>query len=82
MITVFNRKEVFVGTSLDRFNEVCSRLSQNSIKYTYRVVDRNSSNFAGGQRGRTGTFGQNLSTSKTYYIYVHKKDYDKAIGVV
>lgn len=82
MITIFNRKEIYVGNSLIDFNEVRERLSKNSIKYTHRVVDRNSSNFVGGQRGRTGTLRQNLNTSKTYYIYVHKKDYDKAVGLV
>lgn len=81
MITIFNRKEICVCQSIERFNEIKTILMDNNIKYTYRVIDRNSSNVVGSQRGRTGTFGQNMNTSKTYYIYVHKKDYDDAIGL-
>ena len=82
MITFFNRKEIFVGSSIDQFNNVRERLRQNNIKYTYRVMDRNSSNVVGSQRGRTGTLGQDLNISKTYYLYVHKKDYEQAIGLI
>lgn len=82
MITFFNRKEIFVGSSIDQFNNVRERLIQNNIKYTYRVMDRNSSNVVGSQRGRTGTLGQDLNISKTYYLYVHKKDYEQAIGLI
>ncbi len=82
MITVFNRKEICVCQSVERFNEIRKILMENNIKYTYRVIDRNSSNVVGSQRGRTGTFGQNMNTSKTYYIYVHKKDYGDAMRLV
>ena len=61
MITFFNRKEIFVGSSIDQFNNVRERLIQNNIKYTYRVMDRNSSNVVGSQRGRTGTLGKDLN---------------------
>lgn len=82
MITIFNRKEVCVCQSIERFNEIRNILIENNIKYTYRVIDRNSSNVVGSQRGRTGTFGQNMNASKAYYVYVHRKDYDNAIGLV
>lgn len=82
MITIFNRKEICVCQSIERFSEIRNMLIENNIKYTYRVIDRNSSNIVGSQRGRTGTFGQNMNASKTYYVYVHKKDYDDAIGLV
>lgn len=82
MITIFNRKEISVCQSMERFNEIRSILRSNNIKYTYRILDRNSSNVVGSQRGRTGTFGQNLNSSKTYYIYVHKMDYDEAAGLI
>ncbi len=82
MITIFNRKEICVCKSMERFNEIRNILIKNNIKYTYRVMDRNSSNVVGSQRGRTGTFGQYMNASKTYYIYVHKNDYDDAMGLV
>lgn len=82
MITIFNRKEICICQSTEQFNEIRNILIKNSIKYTYRVIDRNSSNVVGSQRGRTASYGQNINESKTYYIYVHKKDYDNAIGLV
>ena len=79
MILMWNRKEVFVGHSLQRFNEARYTLSSNGIKYKYKVVDNTSpSYFGSSNRARTGTFGINMDYSKTYYIYVHKNDYDNA----
>ncbi|NMB27792.1 MAG: hypothetical protein GX987_07070 [Tissierellia bacterium] len=79
MIMMWNRKEVFVGHSLQSFNEVRYTLSSNGIKYKYKVVDNTSpSYFGSSNRARTGTFGINMDYSKTYYIYVHKNDYDNA----
>ncbi|WP_288221740.1 hypothetical protein [uncultured Clostridium sp.] len=73
------QKEVFVGAALKRFNEVRDILSVNGINYKYRVVDNASPSLLGAsRRARTGTFGEKMEHSKTYYIYVHKDDYDKA----
>lgn len=82
MIMIWNRIEVFVGNSLKRFNEVRDMLSLNGINYKYRVVDNTSpSLFGSSRRARTGTFGENIEQSKTYYIYVHKDDYDNAYNL-
>ncbi|MGB4589160.1 MAG: hypothetical protein WBI17_08020 [Clostridiaceae bacterium] len=79
MIMIWNRKEVFVGNSLQRFNEARNKLSSNGIKYVYKVVDSTSpSYFGSSNRARTGTFGINMDLAKTYYLYVHKKDYSHA----
>ena len=78
MILVWNRKEVHVSTSLDQFNAVCDILASNQIRYKHRVVNRNSANVSGSSRARTGTFGQNLNQSVTYYVYVHQNDYEQA----
>lgn len=79
MIMLWNRREVHIGNSLKRFNENCNILSLNGIKYDYRVVDNNGASFLGGsRRARTGTFGENMEISKTYYIYVHKDNYEEA----
>lgn len=79
MIMIWNRKEIFVGTSSQRFNEVRDILSSEGINYTYKVEDGNSSSvFGTSNSARTGTLGINLALTKTYYIYVHKKEYDKA----
>ncbi|SMB80461.1 hypothetical protein SAMN00017405_0878 [Desulfonispora thiosulfatigenes DSM 11270] len=78
MIINWNRKEVFVGNSSQRFDEVRYSLSSNKIKYDYKIVDSTSpSYFGSSNRARTGTYGVNMAYTKTYYIYVHKNDYDK-----
>lgn len=83
MIMIWNRKEVFVGNSLQRFNEVRYILSSNGIKYDYRVVDSTSpSYFGSSSRARTGTLGINMDLAKTYYLYVHKNDYDSAHALI
>lgn len=79
MITIWNRKEVFVGYSLQKFNEVRNNLNINNIKYCYKIFNRNSPYLFGSRRGRIGTFGENMEYENTYYIYVHKKDYDYAM---
>jgi len=76
MIMIWNQKEVFLGYSLQKFNEVRETLSANKIEYKYRIVNQNS------RRKRTGIFGENQHYSSTYYIYVHKKDYEYACKVL
>ena len=78
MIMIWNQKEVFVGYSLQKFNEVRQILVANKIKYKHRLVNNN--NTSG--RARTGTFGENMEYSITYYIYVHKNDYENACAVM
>ena len=78
MIMFWNRKEVFMGNSMQRLSEVRNILSTNKIKYKYKVVSLNQ----GVPRGRTGTFGENMDYLNTYYIYVHKKDYANACSVL
>lgn len=83
MIMIWNQKEVFVGNSSNRFNEICTILSSNGIEYKHRIVDKNTSNILGpSRRARTGTFGENMDYSKTYYIYVHKNDYNNAFALL
>ncbi len=75
---IWSRKEVFVGNTLKEFDEVVYKISSSNVKYDYKIVDSTSPSFFGSSnRARTGTFGLNMDYTKTYYIYVHKKDYDK-----
>lgn len=79
MIMFWNRKEVFVGNSAQKFDEIRFRLSANNIKYDYKIVDSTSPGYFGAStRARMGSYGIDLNLTKTYYIYVHKKDYAKA----
>lgn len=77
---IWNRKEVFVGNSFQKFNEISYTLSSNEIPYDYKIVDStSSSSFGASRRARTGSFGLNTNYIKMYYIYVHKRDYSRAI---
>lgn len=77
MVAIWNQKEVYIGYSLQQFNEARRILSANNINYRHKLVNNISS-----RRGRTGTFGENSNYSVTYYIYVHKKDYECACTVL
>ena len=47
MIFIWNRKEVFVGNSMQKFSEIKDALTVSRIKYSYKVVNRNNSSFLG-----------------------------------
>jgi hypothetical protein len=66
MITIFNRKELFLTPSLYKLRQIRNILEGNKIDY--KLVMKNSS-------GVRTTHG-----APTYlnYIYVHKDDYEKA----
>ena len=53
MIAFWNRKEVYMGYSMNECGEIRSILAANSIKFTYKVVNR----YAHG-RGTRGGFGE------------------------
>ena len=78
MIMIWDQKEVFVGYSLQKFDEVCQILALNKIDYKHRLINNDNSS----RRARTGTFGEKMEYSITYYVYVHKKDYDNACAVL
>ena len=71
---IWNQKEVFMGYSLQKFNEVRNILIENKIKYKYKVVN----NMSNSRQSITGSFGESMNYTNIYYIYVHKKDYDDA----
>ena len=75
MIFFWNRKEVYFGTSLQKFGEVQSLLSANKLNFTYRIINMNGSS-------SLGRVGQKAELAYEYYIYVHKKDYEDALSVI
>lgn len=82
MITVWNRKEVYVGYSIERCTEAREELSRNDILYTYKVIDRNNSQIMGTSRSNRGRWGEDTKYSYTYYVYVHKRDYEFASFII
>ena len=84
MITVFNRRELLTTFSMDEQNRVRDILAQNGIDYRVKTVcpTARATAFGGSDRARTGSFGVDSQSAWQYYIYVHKKDYDRARSLI
>ena len=82
MITIFNRKELFITIDMSRQSNVRDILSANGVEYTVKVTNLQSASVIGSNRGRVGNFGINQNYSYEYKIYVHKKDYDNALRLI
>lgn len=68
----WKRVEIYCGYSLKDFNELKEALSNKKIVYDYKIVNSfNSSRF--------GHIGTNPLYDKMYYLYVHHKDFDRAM---
>ncbi|MBC8588267.1 hypothetical protein [Paratissierella segnis] len=82
MISLWNRKEVFIGYSMKNFNKCREILNLNKIRYIYRVVNPHGSKFFGANRSYRSTFGEKIEYDYEYHIYVHRDDYEKAMKVI
>ena len=83
MITVFNRKELYMTYDMNILASVRNLLASHNIDYDYKLVDRKSSSpIVAGTRARTGTAFEKCDVEIQYYIYVHKSDYEKARAVL
>jgi hypothetical protein len=74
----WNRAEVYLGWSLEEFSKMKSLLVDNYIKYDYKVVDNSSYGVSNRRASGMGTFGENSKFRVQYYLYVYKKDYERA----
>ena len=83
MITIFNRKELFITNNTQKKSTICTMLNSMGINYDVKVKDiANPSPMMAGSRSRTGSFGVNSACSYEYKIYVKKDDYDKALVAI
>lgn len=82
MITPWNRREVYMGFSIEKCSQVRGILAAQGIKYTHRLVSHSNNTFFVSQRARTGSYGENRDYSTQYYVYVHKDDYKKAAAAL
>ncbi len=82
MITIFNRCELCITTSMEEQNRIRTILSNNNIDYTVKTTNLLSpSPFARGHN-TTGTFGINMNQVYEYKIYVHNKDFEEATYLI
>lgn len=80
MITIFNRKELFVTFSMQKQSKIRDILSANNIDYKIKVLNNLSpSNISSGIRSNSNTLGINTDLTYEYIFYVHKTDYDEAM---
>lgn len=83
MLTVFNRKELLTTWSMEEQVRVRDLLAQHNIDYRIKTVNPTArSTFGDVGRSRTGSFGVNTDCTYQYYIYVHRKDYDRARAMI
>lgn len=83
MITVFNRRELYVTFDMKKFQEIRTALEQAGIAYTYRTVSQNgSAGIAPNNRTRMGSIGVNLEKDLEYLVYVKKSDFEKALHLI
>ena len=67
MITILNRKELFLTWDTSAFDRVLNQLTSTGIKYTFRT-----------RGGAHGIAGINADYAYEYRVYVHRDDYERA----
>ncbi|MDO4490080.1 MAG: hypothetical protein Q4B85_03285 [Lachnospiraceae bacterium] len=82
MITLFNRKELLITMDFNKQADVRGILSANKIPYIIKTINLQNSQVVGSHRGRVGNLGIDQEYSYEYKVYVHKNDYDKAMGLI
>ena len=80
MLTIFNRRELYMTYDMNDRVRVCDILRANGIDYRLKTTNTTSSAM-GGRRGGN-TFGVNMDYAYEYKIYVHKNDYDRALHLI
>ena len=80
---LFSRENVYIGYSIEELSKVRESLENESIKYSYKVVDRSGQwSGRGTRRGKLRSYGINMDYEKQYTVYVHRKDFEKAKHIV
>lgn len=83
MFTFFCLKSVWIGTSMEKFNQVRDALNSKSIPYKYKVRNRlGQCNGRGTTRSKMGSFGISQEHIYQYEVYVYKKDFELAKHLV
>lgn len=73
MIFLWNRKEIYRGVSVEKFNEIRNILRSHDIKFVTKISD------SGDEKRKTELEKKSRKYSKTYEIYVHRKNYKQVM---
>jgi hypothetical protein len=76
MIFLWNRKEIYRGVSVDKFNEIRNILRSQDIKFVTKIRD------SGDEKKKTELEKKSRKYSKIYEIYVHRKNYKRVIKYI
>lgn len=82
MVTIFNRKELFITYSMERQSEIRRRLSEHGVDYSIKYVSRSGKWDGIRTRAPFGTFGQDMDYDTEYIFYVRRKDYERACSMI
>lgn len=69
----WKRIEIYCGFSQKDFSEFRNALALSNIPYDYKIVTDTP------RHHRIRMIDSNLNRTTLYYLYVHSKDYDKAM---
>ena len=82
MITIWNQREVFIGSPSQELKSSINTLKENKIQYKCRVFSNSSAHFLNSKILSIDVFGLNNDPSKIYYVYVHSRDYYNAVALL
>lgn len=76
---IWNRVELYKGTSLKEFSELKNSLAAAGIKYDYKLSDHNRPNLNLVDSYNRGHLTSQPRSLTEYTLYVHHKNYDEAM---
>ncbi len=76
MIFFWNRKEIYRGVSVEKFNEIRNILRSQDIKFVTKIRDSDD------EKNETEAEKKPREYSKIYEVYVHRKNYKRVIQYI
>lgn len=78
MFTYFNSHSIWIGTNMQKFNQIRDILDLNSIPYKHKTKNHLSEwNGRGTNRSSFGSIGNSTAQMYQYEIIVYKRDLDR-----
>lgn len=81
----WNRREVYMGSSVEDYVAIRQKLAANHIRYDIKSVNRFGSSVGRMLpmgRAAESAMNQRSQYMDIYYVYVDKKDYDRAMAIL
>lgn len=80
----WNRRELWIGTSQQEFSRIKNLLAENGVPHDVNVRSTSWSGGRGFENRSAGMMrmGEDTAQMNTYYIYVHKYEYEKSVRMM